>query len=1440
MKFTPSGGLQQVGNTTQLTGSLQPTDLGGTLVFDVSDSTSEDDPGTFLSLSFNGLAAGAYFDQSSPLTGPGAVGVYAGYGVNDGVVGSAFTDFSAAAELPSTAVASLPFTDNFNRSNSGFPGEYWSVQQGGMEISNNQLVSAASGDTNVSSAILNGVTATDTEVSADVNLANTGLEGWAGVASRVTDSSAYIARLRRNYVEGYAAELILVDNGIWITLDSTIVTATSGTIRLETIGSSIQMYLNETLVATATDSTLTSGGVGVFANDAGVTFDNFSASVAAAATPQNATLPFTDNFSRSGSSLLGAYWTNTGGDLAISDDQVTSEDQVTNGVAGMSSATVNGISAGNVMLTADIDLLGGDFDGSGIGLDARISSDGSMRYRGEIVGQYGNFTAEILRENEDGSWTLLNPGSGNFVAGTGTLRFELLGSSLNLYLNGLPVATATDSTYTSGGVGMMMNGGSVPISLTLGDFNAVVEATPPTAQNTSLPFSDNFNRSDNSSISPYWTTTQGVMAVGQDQLLTLVDGTSESVLNGVSEANVSIVGNVNMNLGSSEVGFDARISGDNSYRGEISLSFGTYYAQIEKEVSGVWTILDSRAIVWPLVNGRPSGMGTGMLRFDLNGSQIGLYLNDLLVASVDDSSITAAGTVGVNANGAASIDNFSATQFVAAAPTNATLSFDDSFTRPDNTVVVGPSWIEQSGDMAVQSNQLVNMANGNSLLTLAGINQGNVIVSAQVNDPAGQAIGLAARYSGANSGSFYYGSLSTSSDGTTTTAHIGIDVDGTPTDFTNTFSAASSGTLRFEVVAQQLQLFLNNVLLLTTTDPTLTSGSAGVWSSGTGDSAATQASLTDFDAREPLSIQNSVLAISTDSPSGVDFWMPGLPLTNILTGDVNGDGRSDAIGWDPTTGNWLVGLSQGVSGFTTQTWGNWSTSTSWTNVMTGDFNGDGLTDIVGQNPTTGTWYVAQSTGTSFTTSAWGTWNPSDSYGQVEVGDFNGDGRSDLAAWDITTSTWVVALSTGTSFVTTTWGQGTPGATWAAVAVGDFNGDGRSDLAALNGTTGAWHVELSSGTSFADSVWATWSSSVTWSSIHAVDLNGDGLTDLIGQAPGSTSWQVALSTGSAFTDQSWGTEAANLTNEQVGDFNGDGKTDIAGQVIGTNQWRVEESTGTGFSDQYWITTSAAISIQGIVSGDIASLNQAAAKDFETVYNTIRYQPYAGEMKGPEATQQTGEGNDWDQAALLVQLLNQSGIQTQYVSGVIDVPSAEVVNWLGARDTDAAVGILNAAGQDATILNSGLSNEEIQFNHVWVEAYLPGPTGLQWQSMDPSFKFQYLQAGIQNLSTLVHFDEQDYLYPTVTGAPVLTELPSQYYKDQIAAYLAANDPTQSLADVSYSGQIIARQFTAVPTSLPYTVVSSAAPTATVPEIKQARVEIQLQDYLFGISSVRLLVE
>ncbi len=319
--------------------------------------------------------------------------------------------------------------------------------------------------------------------------------------------------------------------------------------------------------------------------------------------------------------------------------------------------------------------------------------------------------------------------------------------------------------------------------------------------------------------------------------------------------------------------------------------------------------------------------------------------------------------------------------------------------------------------------------------------------------------------------------------------------------------------------------------------------------------------------------------------------------------------------------------------------------------------------------------------------------------------------------------------------------------------------------------------------------------------------------------------MALSTGSSFTTQSWGMEAANLTNQVVGDFNGDGKTDIAGEVVGTNQWRVELSTGSNFNDQYWLTTSAAVSLNGAIAGNAFGLSLAAAKDFETVYNNIQYQPYAGEMKGPEATEETGAGNDWDQDALLAQLLNEDGIQTQYVSGVIAVPTAEVLNWLGVQDTQGAVGVLTAADLNPTVLNSGQSDEEIEFDHTWIEALLPTVNGLQWQPMDPSFKSQDVQTGISGLSSSVPFSLTNYL------ANETAESPLEYYEDQIVSYLAADDPTQSIADVPSTGPIVAKQFSSVPLTLPYTVVGTPTTYTSIPQIMTDRVELVLQDVLYG---------
>jgi RHS repeat-associated protein len=1223
-------------------------------------------------------------------------------------------------------------------------------------------------------------------------------------------SSGYFARLRATFGV-YYAEILVEQDGNWTTLDSESTDLDSGLVQLEVVGSSINMYLNGTLVADAVDSTITTAGaIGIIANgDASVAVGNFSATAYATSSPQNATLPFSDDFDRESGMNIGAYWTEQQGNLAISNDEIT------NVVTGESSMTVNGATATDVILTADVDLTGGYLFGSSVGLDARVTSD--SEYRGEIV-KDGGYTAEILRD-DDGTWTILDQAQ---TSGSGTLRFEVIGSSLALYLNGIPLVTATDSTYDSAGaVGIDMSASEFTHGVTLGDFTAEVAPTPPTPEDASLPYSDNFQRADNSLVSPVWTTEQGAIAIGQDQLMTLDSAATSAVLNGISATGVSMVASFNMNLGNSTFGLDARVSGNNEYQGEINESFGTYYAQILAEVNGNWTTLDSRPITWPLVNGRPVDVGTGTLEFDVSGAQLGLYLNGQLVAAAGDTSVASAGTVGIYANGTVALQSLSIDALTPPTPENASLTFDDGFDRADDAITLGSSWIQQAGDIAVWHDQAADMGLGTSVATVAGIDQANEIVSGQVDVPEGQTIGLVARYSGSGNANYYFGTLSGSG-----AAEIGVSVGGTVTSLATATAPGTSGNLRLEVVGDQLQLFLNNALLITVNDSTLTgAGSVGIIGNHTTWDGDTDATLTDFDARAPLSISDAVLAIPTGSPAVVDYWEPGVALTNLVTGDFNGDGKTDVAGYDPTTGNWIVGLSNGNGGFTTQTWGNWSPSVDWSNVVVGDFNGSGLADIAAYDPASGVWYVAESNGSSFTTTTWATWNSGHTYQNVEVGDFNGAGRDDISAWDQTAGTWIVAASTGVSFSTGTWGQGTAGASWEAVVVGDFNGDGRDDIAALNGSTGAWNVELSNGNYFNNSIWGYWNSSVAWTNVQAADFTGNGLDDLIGTAPGSTSWQVSLSTGSAFVNENWGTEAANLTDEQIGDFNGDGMADIAGQVIGTNQWRIETSTGSGFTDQYWLTTSAAVDIQGVLTGNTLALEQAAAQDFAEVYNNIQYQAYAGEMKGPQATQETGEGNDWDQDALLVQLLSQSGIQAQYEYGQISVPTAEVLNWLGVKDVTAAEDVLSTAGLDPTILNSGQSDEAIEFNHAWVEALLPGPNGLQWTPMDPSFKFQSLQAGISGLATSVPFDQTDYL------AHQTIETPLNYYEDQIASYLAANDPTQSLADVPYSGPIIPQSTDTLPTGLPFTVVGTPTTYTSIPQIMTDRVEIVLQDVLYG---------
>ena len=232
---------------------------------------------------------------------------------------------------------------------------------------------------------------------------------------------------------------------------------------------------------------------------------------------------------------------------------------------------------------------------------------------------------------------------------------------------------------------------------------------------------------------------------------------------------------------------------------------------------------------------------------------------------------------------------------------------------------------------------------------------------------------------------------------------------------------------------------------------------------------------------------------------------------------------------------------------------------------TGDVNGDGMDDLVGFGY--GGVFVSLSSGATFAPVS--RWTTDFSYNQGwradlhprVVGDVNADGADDLVGFGY--GGVFVALSNGTTGFQTvtrwstdfTYNQG-----WRSELhprmVGDVNGDGFDDLVGFG--YGGVFVALSNGTTGFQTV-TRWSTDFTYNQgwraeLHpraVADLNGDGTDDLIGFGYGGVF--VTLSDGSKFLPVSrWSTDYSynqgwriELHPRMVGDVNGDGSADVVG-------------------------------------------------------------------------------------------------------------------------------------------------------------------------------------------------------------------------------------------------------------------------------------------------------
>ena len=190
----------------------------------------------------------------------------------------------------------------------------------------------------------------------------------------------------------------------------------------------------------------------------------------------------------------------------------------------------------------------------------------------------------------------------------------------------------------------------------------------------------------------------------------------------------------------------------------------------------------------------------------------------------------------------------------------------------------------------------------------------------------------------------------------------------------------------------------------------------------------------------------------------------------VGTGDFNGDGKTDILWRNKTTGQNIVWFMNGT------TLSNYAEllqvpDTNWEIVGTGDFNGDGKIDILWRNKTTGQNIVWLMDGVTRT--GWSYIEPAVSdlnWQIVGTGDFNGDGKTDIVWRNKSTGqniVWYMNAATYSSYAEL---MQVPDTNWQIVGTGDFNGDGKTDILWRNKSTGQNVVWLMNGTTYNSYTW----------------------------------------------------------------------------------------------------------------------------------------------------------------------------------------------------------------------------------------------------------------------------------------------------------------------------------------------------------------------------------